>query len=166
MVAAVALLVLLAAVTAALVPRHDPVPADVDAVVVLGGGQGERLALGRALADEHGAALVLSSFWAIALGHAEGLVCDVEVRCLHPRPLSTAGEAAGTAALADERGWESVAVATSSFHVNRTRMLFEQCLDEVAVRGAAAPGHLGVQVYRRVRELAAGLAGLTVARAC
>lgn len=165
-VAALALLVLAAALTAALVPRPDPVPDEVDAVVVLGGGSGERLALGRSLAREHDAALVLSSIPTMLRGQMARLHCGVQVGCFDPRPLSTAGEARGTAALAEQHGWETVVVATSRFHVNRTRMLFGQCLDDVAVRGAPAPGHLGVQVYRRVRELAAIPVGLTVARAC
>jgi uncharacterized SAM-binding protein YcdF (DUF218 family) len=59
------------------------------------------------------------------------------VVCFVPDPFSTTGEAEGVARLARERGWERVLVVTSSYHVLRTRLLFERCLGD-AVRVVAA----------------------------
>lgn len=164
-----ALLVLLIGVAAVagilLVPRQGTV-GTVDAVIVLGGGGGERLALGRGLAEERGIPLVLSAE-AIDEGVAAGLGCGEDVVCLQPEPVNTAGEARSSRTLADERGWDRVAVATSTYHVNRTRMLFRQCHgDRADVIGAPADGSLVTDVYRYGRELAARIMGAMVRTAC
>ncbi len=161
----VLVIVVLVGTFAATAPRDDAVRS-ADAVVVLGGGGGERLALGQELAEQHAAELVLSGE-AIEQGAAAGLTCEVEVRCLEPDPWSTAGEARGTDALAETEGWDRVAVATSDFHTARSRALFEQCLgDRVAVVGTPTDHGLIAQVYLRARELLARFAGATFARAC
>lgn len=57
--------------------------------------------------------------------------------CLRPDPYSTRGEARLAARLARERGWSSLVVVTSRFHLFRARLLFERCLDrEPAFVGA------------------------------
>ncbi len=165
LVGTVVVLVLLLAAFAATTPHDDEV-GSIDAVVVLGGGSGERLALGQELAEEHDAELVLSGE-AIAQGTAAGLTCEEEVRCLEPDPWTTAGEARDTEELAEAHGWDRVAVATSDFHTGRSRDLFEQCLgDRVDVVGAPIDHALIAQAYLRARELLARLAGATFARAC
>lgn len=151
--------------TVALVPRHDEA-GDVDAVIVLGGGGIERFELGTAIATRNGVPLVLSAE-GIAQGEALGVTCDVEVLCIHPVPVTTAGEAATMRELADEHAWERIAVATSSFHVNRSRMLFRQCFgDRVDVVGAHSPSSGPTAIYRTVRELAGQLAAVTLRPAC
>lgn len=170
-----ALAVLSAGIAA--VPDLDEV-GDVDAVVVLGGGGGERLDLGRELATEHAVPLVLAgdSIGEAALG---GLTCDgtlpeippntpVAVRCVTSDPMTTAGEAAATATLAAEQGWDRIAIATTDFHVDRSRTLFAQCLgwDAIDVTGAADDAPLALELYRRPRELLGRLAAVTVRRAC
>jgi len=58
------------------------------------------------------------------------------VRCFRPDPYSTRGEARWTAA----QGWDTVVVVTSTYHVRRTRQLFERCFHgRLAVRGAEPP---------------------------
>ncbi|MEX2549053.1 MAG: ElyC/SanA/YdcF family protein [Nitriliruptoraceae bacterium] len=161
----VAIVVALVGGFAATTPQNDTVQA-IDAVVVLGGGGGERLALGQELAQAHDAELVLSGE-AIKQGERAGLVCDDDVHCLRPDPWTTAGESRGTEALAEVEGWDRVAVSTSDFHTSRSRTLFEQCLgDRVDVVGAATHDGLLAQAYRRARELLARVAGETFARAC
>jgi len=156
---------IVAGALASTVPRSDAVGA-VDAVLVLGGGAGERLALGRALADERGIRLVLSAE-AIEAGGRAGLACEVDVVCLHPDPVNTAGEARAALALVDEHRWQRIAVVTSTFHANRTRTLFGQCLgDRADVQGATAAGSPARTVYRYGRELVAHLAAVTIRRAC
>jgi uncharacterized SAM-binding protein YcdF (DUF218 family) len=46
---------------------------------------------------------------------------------LPPTPFSTRGEAEGFARLAAARGWASVLVVSSRYHVARARILFERC---------------------------------------
>ncbi len=111
--------------------------APADAVVVLGGGQGERLGAARALLPRFPGdppALVLSVPYESPL-----LSCDavpglpaVEVRCLVPEPLTTSGEAAAVASLAAEQQWQRIVVATSDYHVTRARALVTRCVEQLA----------------------------------
>jgi uncharacterized SAM-binding protein YcdF (DUF218 family) len=58
------------------------------------------------------------------------------VRCFRPDPYSTRGEARWAA----RQGWDSLVVVTSTYHVRRTRELFERCFDgDLAVREADTP---------------------------
>lgn len=147
----------------AAVPRDDALPADVDAVVALGGSPA-RVELAWEIATAHDAHLVLSA-GSIDYGQRAGLACDVDATCLHPDPDTTIGEARGMAALAEEHGWDTVAVATSAFHVNRSRLVFRQCLDDVAVVGTDDPASRD-RTGRTLRELVGMLASATVERAC
>jgi uncharacterized SAM-binding protein YcdF (DUF218 family) len=167
--AAAALLVVVGASVAGaawLWPRDDVVMASA-AVVVLGGAGAERTELGRELATEHAAVLVLSSS-AQHFGAELGLDCDVEVVCLDPVPETTRGEARAVAALATERGWDHVAVATSRHHTSRARLLFRQCLGErVSVVGATRPdGSWWPGMWGALREAVGAIVGVTVQRAC
>jgi uncharacterized SAM-binding protein YcdF (DUF218 family) len=166
---------LLLVLALAVVPNPDPV-GRVDAVVVLGGGAGERLDLGLELAADRRLPLVLTGD-AVAEGSQRGLPCDhhaehqdteVVVLCAPADPATTAGEARAVAALADASGFQRLAVVTTSFHVDRARTLFAQCLgaDAIDVTGAVAPTGFGQELYRRARELVARVAAVTLARAC
>lgn len=122
-------------------PREDD-PRRADAVVVLSGGRNLRLDKGLELVRRNVAdTLVISD------GHAEGWIranqlCangadGFRVVCFKPDPYSTQGEAEAIARLGRERGWRSVALVTSTFHVYRARMLFERCFGgEVDAVGA------------------------------
>ncbi len=163
-VAVLLIVVVLAGVSGwAGIPRDDELPAEVDAVVALGG-SAARVQLARDIAAAHEAHLVLSA-GSIGVGQRDGLVCDLDAFCLHPEPNTTIGEARGMASLAGQHGWDTVVVATSKFHVNRSRLVFRQCLDDVAVVGSHDPG-VPVPVDRRVRELVGMLASVTVQRVC
>jgi uncharacterized SAM-binding protein YcdF (DUF218 family) len=50
------------------------------------------------------------------------------VLCFRPTPFSTRGEAREAKLLAAQRGWRSLLVVTSTYHVYRTRILFHRCL--------------------------------------
>jgi uncharacterized SAM-binding protein YcdF (DUF218 family) len=154
----------------AAVPRVDDV-GDVDAVVVLGGGSGERAALGRQIAEARGVPLVLAGDAAVAPRADPGCGTKVgawEVACVLPEDWNTAGEARAVTDLAAERGWARVGVVTSRFHVNRARTLFAQCLgrDAVDVAGAVDRAPPLAEVLRHARELAGRLAAVTIRRAC
>ena len=147
-------------------PRLDVV-SEPDVVVVLGGGGGERLAFGQQLATTH-AVPVFAFAEGVISGVLGGVACDSVIQwCVEPTPSNTAGEARTAAAYARENGWERLAVATSTFHVNRARILFEQCFDgEVMVTGIADAATLDVQLRRAAREAVGIVAAYTVRRAC
>jgi uncharacterized SAM-binding protein YcdF (DUF218 family) len=146
-------------------PRLDS-PQAVEAVVVLGGAEGERFDLGRQLAQTHDASLVLSAS-AVNDGRRAGLICGRDVTCVEPVPYSTAGEARTIAALAAAEGWDSVAVVTTRYHANRARLLFQQCLDGEILAHGAEPRLGGLTLLsRRLREIPATLHAVTFGRAC
>ncbi|HEX6788970.1 MAG TPA: YdcF family protein [Gaiellaceae bacterium] len=49
------------------------------------------------------------------------------VVCFDAVPFSTRGEARTVARLARQRGWRSIVVVTSRFHITRAHMLFRRC---------------------------------------
>lgn len=124
-------------------PQH--VPAHADAVVVLAGARGPRLARGLELVKRKVApVLVVSDGWGVAWTEANRLCAGrrapAQVVCVRPSPYSTRGEAEAVARLAKERGWRSVLVVTSRYHLVRAGILFDRCLDAaVATDGAGEP---------------------------
>ncbi len=162
-----ALVLVLGAGLVGFVAHSEDTPRDPDAVVVLGGGTPARAALGIEVAERHDAELVLSSTAAI-FGERLGRSCGVDAVCFEPDPSNTSGEAAYTAQLAEERGWDHVTVATSWFHTSRTRMLLHQCLEpgEVSVVGTEPAGTWPWRLYVLVREAVALVTDATVRRAC
>ena len=132
-------------------PRPDE-PANADAVVVLSGVRKARLAKGLELVRK-GVAPTLVISDGEAPGWAEGnRLCDggtaFRVVCFRPRPYSTHGEAADVAELARARGWRSLVVVTSRYHVTRARLLFRRCLDGPvhAVSAETSPGAMALNV--------------------
>jgi uncharacterized SAM-binding protein YcdF (DUF218 family) len=125
-------------------PRHPASRAD--AVVVLAGGRGPRLAKGLELVRRGVApVLVVSDGWSPTWPEANrlcaGRPAPVSVACFHPAPYSTRGEAEAFARLAAQRGWRSVVVVSSRYHLVRARLLFERCYDGT-VETAASQGTL------------------------
>jgi len=51
------------------------------------------------------------------------------VVCFSAHPYSTRGEARETARLARQRGWRSLAIVSSRFHLFRARLIFSRCTD-------------------------------------
>ncbi len=135
------LLVVLASLPLFVLPAVDE-PEDlraapIDAVLVLGGGDGERIATATSLLGRlPGPApeLVLAVQYPAPLLACGTLteVPEVTVRCLVPDPRTTAGEAAGAVALAADEGWQRLAVVTSDYHVTRSRRLFTRCVERLA----------------------------------
>jgi uncharacterized SAM-binding protein YcdF (DUF218 family) len=139
------LLVLLVAAWAAVVARFVlwPVqdsPRRADAVVVLAG---DHLRLGKALelmTRRVAPTLVISDGLAPGWREANRLCrggARFRVLCFRPDPYSTRGEARTVARMAAARGWRSVLVVTSKYHVTRARLLFDRCVSgRVSVTGA------------------------------
>ena len=110
-------------------------PGPVDAVVVLGGGRGERLERGlKLMADGKASVIVLSTgiHWT---GPGSQQVKDLcatpvaqfEVICVAALPDSTKGEAIVISKLAAERGWASIALVTTKSHLSRGTRWFRRC---------------------------------------
>jgi uncharacterized SAM-binding protein YcdF (DUF218 family) len=111
-------------------PRH--VPQHADAIVVLAGARAPRLARGLALVRRGVAPMLLvSDGWGLAWVEANRLCAGrrapVPVLCFRPDPYSTRGEARTFARIAVSRGWQSVVVVTSRYHVERAGILFNRC---------------------------------------
>ena len=112
-----------------------------DAVVVLAG---DHLRLGKALelmTRRVAPALVISDGlapgWRDANRLCRGGGNRFRVLCFRPDPYSTRGEARAVARMAAARGWRSVVVVTSTYHVTRARLLFDRCVDaRVSVTGS------------------------------
>ena len=118
-------------------------PSRVDAVVVLSGDRGERLARGLALMEAG-----VSKTLVLDGAPDSELVLELcrggqpfEVVCLRPQPDSTRHEARAAAELASDRGWESVAVVTTTAHLTRAGLLFRRCMPTsvVMVEGRRRP---------------------------
>ena len=99
-------------------------PAHADAVVVLAGGDGERLDKGLEL---------------VRKGLAPNLVVSTppdrlctrhhafEVYCFLPDPDDTRGEAEAVGRIAAQEGWHTLVLVTSEYHATRARLLLERC---------------------------------------
>ena len=121
-------------------PEQDT-PRAADAVVVLAGSRNPRLEKGLELMRRRVAPiLVVSDAPAPGWPRANRLCAGrarFRVICFKPEPYSTRGEAQMVARMARRRGWRRIVVVTSVFHVTRSRLLFERCVDgEVQLVGA------------------------------
>lgn len=145
-------------------------PRRADAVVVLAG---DHLRLGKALelmTRRVAPTLVISDGLAPGWRKANRL-CRAGARgrfrvlCFRPDPYSTRGEARAVARMAAARGWRSVVVVTSTYHVTRARLLFDRCVDgRVRVTGATYRRSLiPLEIFLEPAKLAYALA---FARSC
>lgn len=166
--ALVALLTLARSLALFLLPITDT-PDRADAVVVLSGDHGERLARGLQL---------------MKMGVAPTLVLDgtpdmvqvlelcrggqpFEVVCLRPEPDSTRAEARDAGGLASDRGWRHLVVVTTTYHVTRARLLFSRCFEGTASMVGASPPYGWAMGARQVIHEALGVGySITLARGC
>jgi uncharacterized SAM-binding protein YcdF (DUF218 family) len=114
---------------------NETPPAHADAVVVLSGGENQRLDPALKLV-QRGVAPILaisSAFqdprWTKAhrLCNGQDGRLRFKVICFAATPYSTRGEAETVTRLAKHDGWNRVIVVTSTYHVTRARMLFRRC---------------------------------------
>jgi uncharacterized SAM-binding protein YcdF (DUF218 family) len=150
-------------------------PTRADAVIVLAGDRTPRLDRGRDLMADGVAPVLVISDGLDPLWPAANRLCadgrgaragrEFRVVCFRPDPYSTRGEARGFAQLAKDKGWESVVIATTTFHVTRSRILFRRCFDG-KVEGVGAPARFWKQAPSLVREVGKLLVQLSLARSC
>ena len=115
-------------------------PRSADAIVVLSGGRGHRLDEGVRLWNAGvGRTLVVSDGNAPGWDAGNRLCRRARVVCFHPEPYSTQGEARWLGREARRRGWDSVVVVTSTYHLRRARMIFRRCYDRGLAAVAAEP---------------------------
>jgi hypothetical protein len=115
--------------------------AKADAIVVLAGSK-FRLPVGLELFERGVAPVLVISDGLDPRSPAAAGLCRERARvlCPKPDPYSTRGEAQLVANLARKRGWDSIVVVSSRFHLFRARILFERCYDgRVAFVGAPSP---------------------------
>lgn len=115
---------------------HNPphaTPQKTDAIVVLGGMSNERLPVGLALRKQLGIQDLVVVTTGLPANAGSDKFCEehdgvTHLDCFRPDPLNTRGEAARLRDLAAERGWTSVTVVTSDYHVQRAGTLMKQCI--------------------------------------
>ena len=149
-------------------PRTDS-PGRADAVVVLSGDHGERLAKGLQLMEAGVAPTLVLNGTPDMLQVLE--LCrggqPFEVVCLRPEPDSTRAEARAAGRLASERRWKHMVVVTTTYHVTRVRLLFSRCFDgAVRMVGATPPYGRAMGVRQIIHESLGVGHSITLARGC
>ncbi len=144
-------------------------PKRADAVIVLSGDHGERLARGLELM-RRGVSRTLVLDGTPDMQEVLDLCArpqPFEVVCLRPDPDSTRHEARAAGRLAADRGWRSVVVVTTTHHVARAGMLFRRCFTgTVETVGATPPYGWRKSARQVVHEWLGTAAALTVRRGC
>jgi uncharacterized SAM-binding protein YcdF (DUF218 family) len=121
-------------------------PAHADAVVVLSG-ETDRLPPAEALIRRGIApVLAISSVSKTPKWKAARRLCRVgtyagsRVLCFEANPYSTRGEAETVTRIAARRGWGSIVVVSSTFHLTRAKLLFTRCFHgRLSFVGASTP---------------------------
>ena len=144
-------------------------PSSADAVILLSGDHGERLPVALRLMGERVAPTLV--FLGTIDRAVEDQLCaesrDFEALCVRPQPDSTRHEARAAGRLVKDRGWRKVVVVTSTFHVSRSRMLFDRCVDGTVLVVAAHPTYgMGLRVRQIVHEWLGSVHALSLGRGC
>jgi len=144
-------------------------PAHADAVVVLSGDWGDRLAAALPLVEK-GVAPNLVFAGNLDSPEAQDLCADpqrFEVVCFIPNPDGTLPEARATARLAEQRRWRHLIVVTSKYHAARAGMLFRRCFHgTVDVLGTTPPYSGSIARAQMWREWLGRLYYGVIARGC
>ena len=112
-------------------------PAHADAIVVLAGGDGERLDKGLELVRDG-----VASNLVVSTGPDElcGTQHDFEVYCFLPDPDDTRGEAEAIGRIAAREGWHHLVLVTSDYHATRAQLLVGRCFSGTIDVSAAHSG--------------------------
>jgi len=127
-VVAIVLVLLLAASARLFVRAPTDPPANVDAVIALGGEPGELSAYKAIrLALDGYASVVVVSLGGVPPAPCPRAPKEVKVICFRADPLDTRGEAEYSARLAARNHWTRLMVVPLHTQATRARMLFERC---------------------------------------
>jgi DUF218 domain len=146
-------------------------PPQVDAVVVLAGGWGERLDRGlELLARGKSRVLVLNKaiHWNGPEADPVKRICATgspgfEVVCVAAVPDSTKGEAMVISALARQRHWSSLALVTTNHHLSRSTRWFRRCFSGQTYPVSAGGSWTHEAIFH---EWMGTLAQLSIDRSC
>lgn len=125
-------------------PETRAVPGDTDAVVLLTGGDGERLQAAQRVMPA-GATDVLvvidpeRADWPGGASWCDTTRDGYEVVCVDVQPATTRGAARAISGMANQRGWQELTLLTSTYDVARARMLFQRCVDADIAAVSATP---------------------------
>ena len=152
-------------------PAETGAPAHADAIVMLSGSK-HRLPPAEMLIRRGVApVLALSSVARTPKWKAARRLCRAgsydraQVLCFNANPYSTEGEARTVAEIARRRGWRSIVVVSSTFHLTRAKLLFERCFaGRLYLVGAPTPWWELPQEW--VSETGKLIVQLTVERGC
>lgn len=141
-----------------------------DALVVLGPGRhGERLTMAERLAQRDVAPVIV-----VSRSKRPGRWPLEQVLCARPRavcfranPFTTRGEAEHVGRLAAARGWRTLLIVTSTYHVTRARLLYDRCVDgRVDVVAADPRLGWGATLLATLHEWGGLVDALLLARSC
>jgi uncharacterized SAM-binding protein YcdF (DUF218 family) len=107
-----------------------------DAVVVLAGGDGERLDRGLALVRDGVAPTLVASTGPNRLCNYKQ---TFDVICFVPEPNNTRGEVEAVARIAKQHGWTRIVLVTSTYHITRARLLLDRCYSGTVEAAPASP---------------------------
>lgn len=135
---------------------RDPSTFSGDAVVMFVGGRGERLERALEFVHEGSAAVLVIPNGTVAKWPDANELCNdsnlpIEVLCPTPEPDNTRGEAQIIGSIAEDRGWSTILMVTSDYHVNRAAALLDHCFDGQVFTSAAPSDE---EFRRRVRRAA------------
>ena len=138
-------------------------PAHADAVVVLVGGDGERLDKGLELVRDGVARNLV-----VSTGPDElcGTQHDFEVYCFLPDPDDTRGEAEAIGRIAAREGWRHLVLVTSDYHATRARLLVGRCFSGTIDVSAAHSGKGPLPLLWAIGHEWGGLIESAVHRSC
>ena len=134
-----------------------------DAVVVLAGGNGERLDRGLELMRDGLAPTLVASTGPSQLCNTSQ---PFEVVCFDPSPATTRGEAEAIGRLAKEHGWDRIVLVTSTYHMSRARLLVGRCYPGTLEVAPASPNWGVVRWGSAIVHEWGGLAESAVHRSC
>ena len=138
-------------------------PAHADAVVVLAGGNGERLDKGLELVHDGVSSNLVVSTGPDALCATQH---DFAVFCFLPDPDDTRGEAEEVARIAEREGWDHLVLVTSDYHATRARLLLERCFAGTVDVSAAHSGKSPLPLLFAIGHEWGGLVEAALHRDC